>query len=226
MKLSARVVTPLVHFILARICRLDEAELAKVPRKGPLIIVANHINFLEVPLLYASLHPRGIVGLVKAETWDNAFLGFLGKVWEAIPLDRSSTDTKAMKLALAALAAGKILIVAPEGTRSGNGRLQRGHGGVVQLAARSGAPILPIAHFGGERFWANIKKPRRTRLTFRVGELLHLNLPESGFSKSSRAEATDEIMRSIAQLLPAKYHGVYAIGVEAPGRHLSGLSSF
>lgn len=223
MKASVRLVTPLVRFILGRICRIDAGEFGRVPARGPLIIVTNHVNFLEVPLLYTCLHPRGIVGLVKAETWDIPGLGFLARVWEAIPINREATDTSAMKAALDTLARGKILIVAPEGTRSGDGRLQKGHGGVVQLAARSGAPIIPVATFGGERFWENIRKPRRTRIAFRVGAPFRLALPEGGLTKGTREGATGELMRRIARLLPERYRGAYAEGLETPDRYLADI---
>lgn len=209
MKASARVVTPLVRLILGSICRVDARELRAVPRRGPLIIVTNHINFLEVPLIRAWLHPRRAIGLVKAETWRNPALGFLAEAWEAIAIDREGTDLAAMRRALEALERGDMLIIAPEGTRSGHGRLQKGHGGVVQLAIRSGAPILPIAHFGGERFWGNLRACRRTRFRFKVGEPYRLVAPSGGMNRSVRDEMTLTIMNSISALLPERYRGVY-----------------
>ena len=53
-------------------------------------------------------------------------------------------------------------MIAPEGTRSGNGRLQRGLPGAVLLAMRSGAPLLPMAYYGGEKFRDNLRNLRRT----------------------------------------------------------------
>jgi 1-acyl-sn-glycerol-3-phosphate acyltransferase len=214
------VISPAIRLILGRICRVDCAELARVPSHGPLIIVVNHINFLEVPLLYCYLHPRGVIGLIKIETWDNRLLGALANAWEAIPIDREATDLGAMHAVLAALHEGRIVIIAPEGTRSGHGRLQKGHGGVIQLAARSGAPLLPIAHYGGESFWRNLALPRRTRVTFRVGEPCRLVVPEGGLTKSVREEATDELMRRLALLLPERYRGVYAGAGAGPPRYL------
>lgn len=210
MKPSSRLVSPLVKAILGGACRVDASALSRIPRKGPLIVVLNHINFLEVPLIYTHLYPRDTVGMVKRETWDNLLLRFLADVWDAIALDRDTTDLKAMRRALATLAANRILLIAPEGTRSGHGRLQRGHGGIVQLALRSGAPIVPVAHFGGERFWDNLKAIRKTRFAFRVGEPFRLKEPEGGLTRSVRVEMTDEIMNRLSILLPAAYRGIYA----------------
>jgi 1-acyl-sn-glycerol-3-phosphate acyltransferase len=233
MKAASRVVTPVVRFMLGLVCRVDASELRKVPGRGPLIIVTNHINFLEVPLLMAHILPRDAIGIVKQETWNNPLLGALADVWEAIAIDREGTDLKAMRDALGVLERGAILIVAPEGTRSGDGRLRKGHGGVVQLALRSGAPILPIAHYGGEKFWHNAKAFKRTEFVFRVGTPYRLRVPAlrvpadeqpaagnsvspdnpsrlSSVSRSVREEMTESVMNSLSLLLPPQYRGVYA----------------
>jgi 1-acyl-sn-glycerol-3-phosphate acyltransferase len=220
MTLASRVITPFVKFILGSICRVDARELARLPDRGPLIIVTNHINFLEVPLIYAFSYPRNVIGLVKKETWDNPLLGFLATSWEAVPIDRNASDIGALKASLDVLARGGILAVAPEGTRSGDGRLGRGHAGVVQLAVRSGATLVPVVHFGGESFWANLRALRRTRVTFRVGAAFRIEAPEGGFTKTSRTEASDELMRRLARLLPPGYRGLYAEGLDRPERYL------
>lgn len=210
MKRVSRLVSPIVKLVLGALCRVDARELEKIPREGPLIIVLNHINFLEVPLIYTFLYPRDLVGMVKRETWDNPLIAALAWAWDAIPLDRSSVDLSAMRKAHEALKKGRILAVAPEGTRSGHGRLQRGRAGIVQLALREGATIVPVAHYGGEHFWENVKSFRRTDFRFRVGESFRLRAPAPGERRRGRVEAADEIMRRLARLLPPEYRGVYA----------------
>jgi 1-acyl-sn-glycerol-3-phosphate acyltransferase len=219
MRGSAYIIAPIVRAILALACRIDRAELAKIPRKGPLILVTNHVNFLEAPILYSYLYPRDISGFAKAETWRNPLLGLLATIWECVPVERGGKDIASMRLALDALARGKMLNVMPEGTRSHDGRLHRGHGGVVAMALRSGAPIVPIAYFGGEDFWGNLRRGRRTKISIRVGEAFRLREPEPGLSKSSRFEAVEEIMLRIAELLPREYRGAYA-GRAATSRQL------
>lgn len=226
MTLSSRIVTPIIRLILSLLCRIDAKEMRRIPRKGPLIVVMNHVNFLEVPLIYAFLYPRHTVGLVKRETWNNPVLGALADSWEAIAIDRAGSDMSAMRQALNVLARGGLLLVAPEGTRSGHGRLQQGHGGVVQLALKSGAPIIPVAHSGGEHFWRNFKSWRRTRFTVKVGPVFRLVPPGTGggkaaasvhsVPKSVRLEMTDAIMNRLALLLPQRQRGVYPHPESAP----------
>ena len=209
MTTSSRIVTPVIKFILSMLCRIDARALLAVPRTGPLIIVMNHINFLEVPLLFSFLRPRDVVGMIKNETWDNPVLGALADSWGAIAIDREGADMSAMRQALEVLERGGILLLAPEGTRSGDGNLQKGHGGVVQLALRSGAPIMPVVHHGGEKFWKNFKRWRRTRFFIRTGPAFRLVPPVQGVSRSVRHDMTECIMNRMSILLPEHLRGVY-----------------
>jgi 1-acyl-sn-glycerol-3-phosphate acyltransferase len=189
---------------------VDDEQLARVPDQGPLIVVANHINFLEVPLLYTHLLPRPVTGFAKVENWDNPAMGALFDLWGAIPLNRGEADTAAIRHALTALEAGHILAVAPEGTRSGDGQLQRGHPGVVFLALRSGVPLQPVVYYGGEHFWPNLSRLRRTDFYFVVGQPFHLDAGETKVTSQVRQQMADEIMYQIAALLPPPYRGIYA----------------
>lgn len=210
-----RVVDALIAFLIHVLCRIETDGVPRLPDRGPLILVTNHINFLEVPLLYTIFRPRRIIGLAKSETWDNPVLRRLADLWEAIPIKRGLTDTTAFRRACEELARGSIVGVAPEGTRSGHGRLRRGSAGVVLLAAKSGAPIIPVAHHGGERFWKNLRSLRRTRVSVRVGKPFTLVEQGRRISREERVELADRVMLRIARLLPARYRGVYSDHVES-----------
>jgi 1-acyl-sn-glycerol-3-phosphate acyltransferase len=210
MTLTYRVATSSIKGLIRLLCRVDNAQLARVPDQGPLIIVANHVNFLEVPLLYTHLQPRPVTGFAKAETWDNAALGALFDLGGAIPLRRGEADIAALRQALKALEVGQILAVAPEGTRSGHGRLQPGHPGVVFLALRSGAPLLPVAYYGGELFWRNLPRLRRTDFHIVVGQPFYLDADGVKVTRQVRQQMVDEIMYQVAALLPPAYRGVYS----------------
>lgn len=192
------------------ICRVDDAQLERVPLCGPLIVVANHINFLDAPVLFSRVHPRRVTGFVKSETWQNPTLGMLFDVWKTIPLERGEADVGAFREGLAALEEGAILAVAPEGTRSGHGRLQPGRPGVVLLALHSGAPILPLVYYGAERFHDNVRRLRRTDFRIVVGQPFYLDAREVKVTRDVRQAMVDEMMYQIAALLPPDYRGVYA----------------
>lgn len=192
------------------LCRIDAADLQRVPAQGPLILVSNHINFLEIPLVYTHLQPRPITGFVKSETWDDPFLRHLFNLWEGIPIRRGEPDLAALRKGLEALRQEKIVAISPEGTRSGHGRLQRGHPGVVTFALMSGAPLLPMVYFGGEALYRNLRRLRRTDFTIRVGKPFKLHTGGRKLTRELRQQIADEIMYQLAALLPAEYRGVYA----------------
>jgi 1-acyl-sn-glycerol-3-phosphate acyltransferase len=210
MNLAYAVVTTSIKSLTRILCNVDDAQLINVPECGPLIIASNHINFMDVPVMYTHLQPRNITGFAKAETWDNPAMGFLFDLWGAIPIQRGVADKSAFRSAVIALNNGKILAIAPEGTRSGHGRLGRGLPGIVMLAHHSNAPILPLVYFGGERLRDNINRLRRTDFHIRVGKLFTLQFPGGKLDREIRHKMVDEIMYQIAILLPEEYRGYYS----------------
>ena len=210
MTFAHRVVTSTIRSLTRILCRVDDAQLERVPDRGPLIIVANHVNFLEAPVLYTHLQPRAVTGFAKAENWSNPLMRPLANLWRAIPVRRGEADMSAIRAALAVLDAGNILAVAPEGTRSGHGRMQRGRPGVALLAMRTDSAVLPIACYGYETFWQNVARLRRTDFRMVVGQSFRLDPAGRRVSRDARQHMTDEVMYQIAALLPQQYRGVYA----------------
>lgn len=202
------------------VCRIEKDELNKVPLNGPLILAINHVNSLEVPLLFTHLHPRGVTGLAKIETWDSRFMGWLFNLWQAIPIRRGEADIRALKQCLLALSSGVILGVAPEGTRSYDGKLICGKAGIVLVALHSGVPILPVAHWGGEEFLRNVRRLKRTDFHIRVGKPFFLNAGDVKVNSKIRQAMVDEIMCQIAILLPEEYRGQYINCAPPPQNYL------
>src|SRR4030042_3274393 len=209
MSLAYSVVTTSIKSLTRILCKVDDSQLSNVPQQGPLIIVSNHINFIEVPVVYTHLQPRNITGVVKAETWDNPAMGLLFDLWGGIPIQRGEADSSAFRSALEALKQGKILAIAPEGSRSGDGKLLKGQPGVVMLAFRSDAPIIPLVYYGGERLRDNLNKLKRTDFSIRVGKIFKLSSPNGKLNHDLRIMMVDEIMYQIATLLPQEYRGYY-----------------
>jgi 1-acyl-sn-glycerol-3-phosphate acyltransferase len=210
MNLAYTVVNSSIKSLTRILCNVDDSQLVKVPKQGPLIIASNHINFIDIPLLLSHLQPRKITGFVKIETWDNPVMAMLFNLWGAIPIQRGEADTKAFRNGLEALRQGKMLGIAPEGTRSGHGRLARGLPGIVLLANLSNAPILPLVYYGGERFRDNINQFKRTDFHIRVGRVFRLSNPPGKLDHNIRRIMVDEIMYQLAILLPIEYRGYYS----------------
>jgi 1-acyl-sn-glycerol-3-phosphate acyltransferase len=151
-----------------------------------------------------------MTGFAKASSWDNPLLARLFDMWRAIPLERGEADMKAIRRALAALEQGEILAVAPEGTRSGDGRLGRGIPGVVLLAQRSRAPLLPLVYYGAENYRENLRRLSRTDFYVAVGRQFTLETQGVRMTPEVRQQIVDEMMYQLAAMLPERYRGAYA----------------
>jgi len=210
MTLSHRVGIAAFKGLMSFLCRIDDAQLARVPDQGPLIVVTNHVNILEIPIIYTHLQPRAVIGFVAAYRWGSRLLGRLLDACGAIPLRRGEADVAAMRRGIEMLKAGHILVIAPEGTRSGHGRLQKAHPGVVLLALHSGAPMLPVVYYGGEQCRDNLRRLRRTDFHIVVGKPFTLDAGGVKVTRQVRRQMIDEVMYHMSALLPPAYRGVYS----------------
>ncbi len=195
--------------VIRIICTVDSEEFSRIPLKGPGIIVINHINFLEVPLIQVYMAPRKMHGLVKKETWKNPFLRFFLNTYEAIPVHRGGTNLESFRRVKDLLEEKDYICIAPEGTRSGNGILQNGRPGVASIALLANVPVIPVAHTGGEEIWNNLKHLKKTKITLKVGTPFLIK-PSNSKNRKLRHQITDEIMHQLAELLPEHMRGVYS----------------
>jgi 1-acyl-sn-glycerol-3-phosphate acyltransferase len=219
MKLIEWLTILILRIYLPIACRIDAPDLQKkIPHKGPLIAVTNHTGRIEVPVFFAYLRPRPITAWAKSETFDHWFLRGLFTAWGVIPIHRGEADMTALKKALRAIEQGYIFGLAPEGTRNYTGILQRAHPGAVVLALHSGAPIIPVAHWGGEDYLKSFFK--RIDFHIRVGERFRINTKGVKITAEIRQQIADEMMREVAKLLPEYYRGVYA-DIDTPAEYLT-----
>jgi len=185
----------------------DVVGKENIPRTGALIFTCNHFSIGDPPLLIGIL-PRRIVWMAKQELFDVPVFGKLYNMGGFIPVRRFEGDLRAIRRSQDALRRGRVLGMFPEGTRSG-GKLGRGEPGTAMIALRTGALVLPAAIWGTEHVRLPRDLFRRTRVHVRFGE--PYRLPSAGrITRESIAAGTDEIMRRIAELLPAEYRGEYA----------------
>jgi 1-acyl-sn-glycerol-3-phosphate acyltransferase len=131
--------------VLRRRWDLTVRGAENVPSDGPLVIVANHIGFLDGPLM-AIVSPRPVHVLTKREMYDGRLGGFLMASGQ-IPVHRSGPDPAAVKSALRVLRDGGVVGVFPEGTR-GAGDVARVKPGAAYLAMSAGASVVPLVFLG------------------------------------------------------------------------------
>jgi 1-acyl-sn-glycerol-3-phosphate acyltransferase len=136
---------PLARTVIRRRVKVRIVDGEKLPRKGPVILAANHVGVADGPLL-AIFAPRPVHALTKQEMFKGFMNGFLLGAGQ-IPLDRFNADPLAVKRCLKVLRSGNVLGIFPEGSR-GAGEFDRFHTGAAYLALVTGATIVPVVQFG------------------------------------------------------------------------------
>lgn len=210
--LKVKLFHPFANWVLRTwyffILKLDMQGLEKVPRTGPLLIVINHTHFLDPLIPTAYLRPD-IYPMAKAEVFEGKWK-WMFDAYGSFPVRRGEADMQAFKKAFHVLRAGHALLMAPEGTRAKVGGLQRAHEGAGLIAARAGVPILPIALWGGRALVPTLKRFQRNPIHVRIHEPLVVKTGEKKLSREEISTITDEIMYTLATMLPPEYRGEYS----------------
>jgi 1-acyl-sn-glycerol-3-phosphate acyltransferase len=182
-----------------------------LPEGGPIILVANHFSFIDP------------VAMIRATPWPLEFLaGFrmpnappivrmLPKAWGVFPVHRGAVSRSALRSAEAILHQNGTLGIFPEG---GNWAtvLRPARPGAAYLAARTGAPILPMGMTGLKDMFSTLRSGRRSKVTIRIGRVFGPFVAE-GRGRERREQLDrvgDEIMERIAALLPDQLRGHFA----------------
>ena len=178
-----------------------------IPADGPVLVVANHLNLTDPPLLGVSLERKAIF-MAKEELFRSPLSAYFVGSFGAFPVHRGKLDRKALRQSQQVLTDGLALVMFPEATRSKSARLQPAYPGSALIAMRSGVPVLPVGISGTERIKGLGWILRRPRITVNIGRPFYLPA-SSRLTRAELAENTNLIMERIAELLPPQYRGVY-----------------
>ena len=201
-----------VRFLLSIVFLLFTRRQVKgrenIPKKGPLLVVANHVSMVDPPLV-AVVFNRRLKFMAKEELFRSWFLGFIVGNLGVFPVQRGKPNREALRRAEAILAKGQALVIFPEGTRSRDVRLQAALHGAAQIARRGKAPLIPVAiavsRNPADKRWF-LKRPR---VVVNIGRPFYLPPADDKLAKERRVELTNLIMKRIAELLPAEHRGDY-----------------
>jgi 1-acyl-sn-glycerol-3-phosphate acyltransferase len=206
---TRRLLNSVIRVLAKILLKLEVVGLENVPLEGPLILAMTHTNFLD-PALAGAVMPRELVIMSKAENFYHPILGIIVRLYGAFPVHRGEVDRQALRRSREVLAGGQALLMAPEGTRSGHGRLQKGRNGMTFIALRADAPILPMAIIGGEHFWPNLARLRRTPVKIVIGKAFYFSFGQERAGRATMDKMTEEGMYQLASLLPPERRGVYS----------------
>jgi 1-acyl-sn-glycerol-3-phosphate acyltransferase len=189
-----------------------------VPKKGPAILASNHLSFLDHFVLGSTLR-RQIFYISKAQHFERPVRRWFFTRWGVIPLNRGEGDKEAFDRSVEVLQEGHLYAIYPEGTRSLDGRLHRGHTGVARLHLMTGAPIVPVAMVGTfEALPKGRSRPRFNKCAVRYGAPLDFSDRRDGLEdRATLREVTDEVMRAVQRLSGQEYVDEYQYNPEVKG---------
>ena len=196
--------------LLLLFTRLDVKGRENIPKKGPIIIIANHINLSDPPLLSVCLRRR-VIFMAKEELFRSRFTRYFVSTFGAFPVNRRKPDRQAIHHANDVLADGFALAMFPEGKRSPDAQLQPAFLGSALIASRNRSiPIIPVGISGTEKIKGLSWILHRPRITVNIGSPFSLPPMNGKVTKAELAQFTDFMMEHIAERLPSEYQGYYA----------------
>lgn len=198
----------LALFCFGTFGRLEITGAENVPPHGPVILVCNHLSFADPPLLVASV-PRPLHFVGKKDLFANPISRYFMRQSHVSPFERSGSGIDAVRALTRHLNRDRIVVLFPEGHRSPDHSMKEGMLGVVYLALKSQAPILPVGVTGTQKLPAWRMPFPFCHLRSNIGHPFTLPVIEGKPSKEVMQSILDMIMERIAAQLPPEYRGVY-----------------
>ncbi|MBV9933557.1 MAG: 1-acyl-sn-glycerol-3-phosphate acyltransferase [Actinobacteria bacterium] len=204
------ILTPVLRFLF----KVRVEGLEHVPTDGPAILASNHVSFSDSIFLPLVLKRR-ITFVAKAEYFEDPKTAWFFRAVGQIPIKREggSASQRALDSAREVLEGGGLFGIYPEGTRSPDGRLYKGHTGVARLAMQCKVPILPVAMVGTREAQpiGQVKPNFFMPITIRIGRPMAFERQrERADDPQVLRSITDEVMYELRELSGQEYVNQYA----------------
>lgn len=209
---------PLAVVLVRPAFRVKVVGRKNIPKKGAAILASNHLSALDHLVLPMATR-RPIVNISKVEHFQTGKVkAWFFRKWHIIPVQRGKGDTAAMDAARQALSEGKLFCIYPEGTRSRDGKLHKGHTGVARLALEMKVPVIPCGMVGT---YEARPKGGKMKLFTKTAAIIGPPLDFSQYwgmheDKDVCRKVTDEVMLAIAKVSGQEYVHEYQHNPEVP----------
>ena len=210
-----RVLKSLIQAAFGALSDFKVMGQANLPKDGPLLVIGNHFSFLDpVALIGTMPYPIEFIGGTQMPNAPTA-VWWIARMYGTLPVRRGSVSRDTLKASQRVLEQGGVLGVFPE-AGSWATVLRPARLGAAFLASATEARVLPVGLHGLTQFFPRLRKGSRPQVTLRIGKPFGpFFVSERGESDRKRlADIGHEMMRRIAQLIPAELRGHYS---EDPG---------
>jgi 1-acyl-sn-glycerol-3-phosphate acyltransferase len=194
-----RLSRPLVHALARLLFRIGFVGTENVPGSGPVVLVSNHVSYLDPVLIAIPIH-RPLRYMTLEAFFRVPGLGALIRGCGAFPVRGDDADGHAVRTAIRILQAGEVLVIFPEGGRSRDGRLQPFRSGAFRIALQTDAPVVPTTIAGAFAAWPphrRLPRPGRITITYHP-PLSRKDLPAE-VDRKTRPELLGELVRQRIQ---------------------------
>jgi 1-acyl-sn-glycerol-3-phosphate acyltransferase len=194
--------------------KIEVEGLDRLPTEGGAIMAPNHLSVIDHFVLATAL-PRRITYVGKGEYMDSWKTKYIFPALGMIPIDRTggSAAQAALDAAAGVLDNGELFGIYPEGTRSRDGKLHKGHTGAARLALRTGCPIYPVGLQGTLEVQppdASMPKPFKV-MRVRIGRPVSVaRYRDRADDRLVLRQIIDEVMFEIRELSGQDYVDTYA----------------
>jgi 1-acyl-sn-glycerol-3-phosphate acyltransferase len=204
------VLTPILRLLFP--VRVEGIE--HVPKDGPAILASNHLSFSDSVFLPLMLRRR-LTFVAKAEYFEQRKTAWIFRALGQIPVKRGGgpASLRALDSASEVLQAGGLFGIYPEGTRSPDGKLYKGHTGVARLAMSNKAPVLAVAMIGTREAQpiGQVKPNFRSPITIKISPPMTFDrYTDRASDPKVLRQITDEIMFELRGLSGQEYVDHYA----------------
>jgi putative phosphoserine phosphatase/1-acylglycerol-3-phosphate O-acyltransferase len=205
-----QAIMPFARPELIPFARFDIDGTDNIPAEGPAIVVGNHRSYFDPLAMGLMLSKRGrpVRFLGKKEVFDAPIVGQIARAVGGIRVERGTGSDEPLAAAAAALQAGEVVALMPEGTIPRGPAffdpVLKGRWGAAKLAAMTGAPVIPVGLWGTEKVWPRSERlPNVLAIRHPPTVRIRLGPPVKGLTGDPDAD-TKKIMKAISALLPAE----------------------
>lgn len=172
--------------------RMDIQGEENIPTEGGVVLCCNHMSNLD-PTTMAGFVRRPVRYIAKKELFEKRWSAKLLSALGAFPVDRQTTDMKALKTAIKLLKNGEALGIFAEGTRVKEGEAKAAKAGVALFALKGEAPIVPICISSKYKF--------RSVVHIRYGEPIYLDeYKGQKVTTEMMEEITEKVMEKVREM--------------------------
>ena len=175
-----------------------------VPATGGCLIAANHVSFLDPPVIAASLHHRIMRFMARDTLFSSRIGGWFFRSVQCVPIDRTRGDVGALRKSIQILQAGGVMVLFPEGTRSPDGELKPAKAGMGFLISKAAVPVVPAYVEGTFKAFpkgAKFVRPGRVRVYYGP-PIAVAEFEQFGHDRDAYEKIGQLVMSRIAALKP------------------------